>query len=243
MPDAPVAARWQPRPGTTWQWQLQGTIDTTVDAMVFDIDLFESPQSVIDQLHTQGRKVICYFDTAYEPNRPDSAQLAPYRGDPISGWPGQYWLDIRVPAVQAVMIARIELARTKHCDAIEPDDVDVTTNDTKLHITPAQQLAFIQLLGTEGHDRDLAVALKNDLDQVTMLVDALDFAVNEECFKYTECDQLAPWIAANKPVFQTEYTAGDLATLGQTICPKAHTAHFDTNIKHLDLGVPRYPCP
>jgi hypothetical protein len=30
-----------------------------------------------------------------------------------------------------------------------------------LHITPAQQLALIQLLGTEGHNRDLAVALKN----------------------------------------------------------------------------------
>jgi hypothetical protein len=29
--------------------------------------------------------------------------------------------------------------------------------------------------------------------------------------------QLAPWIAANKAVFQTEYTAGNRATLGATV--------------------------
>ncbi len=37
-------------PGTEWQWQLQGTIDTSIDVPYYDIDLFDSPQATIDQL-------------------------------------------------------------------------------------------------------------------------------------------------------------------------------------------------
>ena len=29
--------------GSTWHWQLQGAIDTTVDADAYDIDLFDTP--------------------------------------------------------------------------------------------------------------------------------------------------------------------------------------------------------
>ncbi len=234
--------RWMPAPGTSWQWQIQGTIDQSVDAAVFDLDVFDTPQATIDALHAAGKHVVCYFDTAYEPNRPDSAMLEPYRGDPIDGWPGQFWLDIRVKAVQDVMLARLDLAKQKQCDGVEPDDVDVTTNDTMLHITPAEQLAFIQMIAAAGHARGLAVALKNDLDQVAELVDLVDFAVNEQCFTYTECDTLAPFIAKHKAVFQTEYTAGDLAAKGATVCPGAIQRDFDTLIKHLDLGAERFSC-
>ena len=101
---------YRPSPGTSWQIQLTGRLDTSVDADIFDIDLFETSPADIAALHASGRKVICYFDTAYESYRPDSAQLAPYRGNPIEGWPGQYWLDIREPAVVDVMLARIALA-------------------------------------------------------------------------------------------------------------------------------------
>lgn len=239
--------RWQPTPGTSWQWQLQGTIDTSVDAAVFDIDLHDAPQAVIDELHAAGKHVICYFDTAYEPGRPDSDELLPYIGDPIDGWPGQYWLDIREPVVRDVMIRRLQLAADKRCDGVEYrlveyDDVDVASNDTMLGITPDEQLEFIRLLAREGHARGLAVGLKNDLEQVTALVGDMDFAVNEQCFEYDECDLLDPFVAANKAVFGTEYTEGDLATLGATVCPRANAKNFDTLIKHLDLGVERHPC-
>ena len=29
-----------PKPGVTWQWQLTGTVDTSVDAQMYDVDLF-----------------------------------------------------------------------------------------------------------------------------------------------------------------------------------------------------------
>src|SRR5262245_15557289 len=52
---------WAPHPGTSWQWQLQGTIDTSYNVEMYDIDLFDVPQSTIDGLHAAGRRVICYF--------------------------------------------------------------------------------------------------------------------------------------------------------------------------------------
>ena len=156
----------------------------------------------IDELHAAGRKVVCYFDTAYEPSRPDSDQLEPYRGNPIDGWPGQYWVDFREPAVVDVMKARIALAADKGCDGIEADD----------------------------------------LEDVDALLEVSDFAINEECFEYDECDALSPFIAAGKAVFHVEYTDGDLAEKGEEICPEATALGFDTLIKHLDLDAERYSC-
>lgn len=229
-------------PGTSWQWQLTGTIDTSVDAGVFDLDLFETPQATIDALHASGRKVICYFDTAYEPNRPDSAQLAPYRGNPVQGWPGQYWLDFRQSAVRTAMAARFDLAVSKRCDAVEPDDVDAIDNMPGFPLTDADQLDFCHFLAREAHARALGVALKNDLAQVPQLVTDFDFAVNEECFQYSECERLLPFIQAGKAVLQVEYTAGALETKAAQICPQANALDFDTLIKHHDLDPPRRPC-
>ena len=39
---------------------------------MYDIDLFDAPQEVIDQLNGDGRVVICYFSAGtYEDWRPD----------------------------------------------------------------------------------------------------------------------------------------------------------------------------
>ncbi|MFE6489181.1 endo alpha-1,4 polygalactosaminidase, partial [Streptomyces sp. NPDC057757] len=45
----PKQGRWQPRPGTAWQWQLSGQIDTSVDVPVYDIDGFESSAAVVER--------------------------------------------------------------------------------------------------------------------------------------------------------------------------------------------------
>ncbi|OYT94293.1 MAG: endo alpha-1,4 polygalactosaminidase, partial [Pseudomonas sp. PGPPP3] len=52
---------WQPTPGTSWQIQLQGNINTSYAVQMYVIDLFDAPQTVIDNLHGRGIKVICYF--------------------------------------------------------------------------------------------------------------------------------------------------------------------------------------
>ena len=37
---SPVDTYWKPSAGISWQWQITGTVDTNVNAEVFDIDLF-----------------------------------------------------------------------------------------------------------------------------------------------------------------------------------------------------------
>src|SRR4029079_13653563 len=70
---APAGTRWQPHPGTSWQIQLQGTLDTSVAASVYDIDLFDTSASTIAVLRAAGRRVICYFSAgSYEDWRPDA---------------------------------------------------------------------------------------------------------------------------------------------------------------------------
>ena len=68
MPE-PVNCRncYKPKKGVTWQWQLQGTVDTTIDAELYEIDL-DVEQKVIDSLHQDGRKVIAYFSAGSAEN-------------------------------------------------------------------------------------------------------------------------------------------------------------------------------
>ena len=236
-------ARWAPQLTDSFQYQLSGKLDTRLDADIFDIDLYETSTSDIDALHAQGRKVVCYFDTAYEPYRPDAKQLEPYRGGPIAGWPGQYWVDLREPAVVAVMLARLDMAQRKHCDGVEGDDVDARNNQPGFPLTAADQQAFIRKLAAAAHARGLAYGLKNDLDDVAALLDDVDFEVNEECFQYEECETLTPFVRAGKPVFNIEYSDGDLGEKAKQICPEAKRLGMKSLIKHIDLDAARYACP
>jgi hypothetical protein len=226
----------------SWQIQLTGDIDTSVNAQVYDLDLFETSASAIAQLHAAGRKVICYFDTAYESYRPDASKLEPYRGNPISGWPGQYWVDIREPGVMEVMTSRLALAQSKGCDAVDADDVDGRSNNPGFPISAADQRSFVMQLSAAAHARGLAFGLKNALEDLPALMDAADFAVNEECFAYDECAALSPLVAAGKAVFQIEYAEGSLQARANEVCERANTLGFDTIIKRLDLDAERLPC-
>jgi len=235
------ASVWRPAPGTSWQWQLSGTIDTSIDVRMYDIDLFDAPQATIDKLHHDGRVVICYFSAgSYEEWRPDAADFpAQVLGKDLDGWPGERWLDVRAQAVRDIMQRRLDLAVAKGCDGVELDNVDGYQNDSGFPLTAADQLAYNRFLATEAHARGLSVGLKNDLDQVNQLFADFDWALNEECFKYDECDALLPFIRAGKAVFQVEY--GN-ASLAERICPQANALNFDTLIKKLELDAWRVPC-
>ena len=86
---------------------------------MYDIDLFQTPQSTIDKLHADGRKVICYFSAgSYENWRPDIAAFpTTVKGKDLQGWEGEQWLDIRqIDLLSSVMLARLDLAVSKNCD-------------------------------------------------------------------------------------------------------------------------------
>jgi hypothetical protein len=232
---------WRPRPGTTWQWQLTGPIDTSVDAAMYDVDLEETPDSVLAALRDEGRVVICYLSAGtHENGRPDVDMVpAVARGKTLDGWPDERWYDIRHPAVRALYVRRLDRAVARGCDGVEPDNVDAYDNDSGFPLSAADQLEFNRFLASEAHARGLSVGLKNDVEQVPALVDVFDWALDEECAAEDECDTLAPFIAAGKAVFHVEY--GD-AGLAAQVCPDANRRNFDTLIKRLDLDAWRVAC-
>ncbi len=236
----PTPTWWQPVPGTSWQIQYSGTLDTSLDVQVYDIDLFDTPQSVIDTLHADGRKVICYFSAgSWEDWRSDAGDFpAGVLGNSLEDWPGEKWLDIRqVDLLAPIMRARLDLAVSKHCDGVDPDNVDGYTNDTGFPLTADDQLTYNRFLSTEAHARGLAIGLKNDLGQIPDLLADFDWALNEECFSYNECDLLTPFVQANKPVFGVEYNF-DTADF----CPQANAMNFDFLKKHWNLDAWRVAC-
>ena len=233
---------WRPKVGSSWQIQYAETLDSSVDVQIYDIDLVDNSAEKIAALQAQGRKVICYFDTAYEAWRPDAKALAPYKGNPLDGWPDQYWVDIRQAGVFEVMLKRLDLAKAKHCDGVDPDDVDARSNNPGFPLSAQDQQDFIKKIADAAHMRGLAVGLKNDLEEIGALLDHVDFAVNEECFDNEECQLLMPFIAAGKPVFNVEYTDGDMQAKSETLCPVSKNYKFSTLIKRLNLNAERYAC-
>jgi hypothetical protein len=234
-------AAWTPTPGMTWQWQLTGTVDQSVDATMFDVDLFDTPAETVSSLHAAGRRVICYVSAGtFESWRPDASLFpASVKGNAVSGFQDEKWLDIRRWSVlQPILEARMDLCTSKGFDGIELDNVDGYTNRTGFPLTAAEQLAFNRDLASSAHARNLSVALKNDIDQVPDLVGQFDWALNEQCFEYGECSALQPFVEAHKAVFNVEY---NLATA--SFCPQAETLGFSSMRKHLSLDAYRVACP
>jgi hypothetical protein len=210
--DAGAPGWWKPTVGMTWDWQLTSPIDQTADVEVYDIDLFDNDAKVVAQLHAKGRKVVCYVNLgAYEDWRADAKDFPKsVIGDPYHGFPGENWLDIRkIDLLAPIVRARLDLAKQKGCDAVEPDNMNGYSTETHepsgFPLTYDDQLKYNRFVAAEAHARGMAVALKNDLFQVKDLVADFDFSVNEQCFEYDECNYLVPFIAAGKPVFQAEY--------------------------------------
>ena len=231
---------WQPSPGTSWQWQLTGEIDTNFDVQMYDLDLFDVPESTIAGLHLDGRVVICYFSAgSWENWRSDKDDFPPeVLGNNLAGWPGERWLDIRaLYAIRPIMGARLDLAAQKNCDGVEPDNVDGYTNNSGFPISYADQIAYNTWLADQAHQRGLSVGLKNDLDQIGDLLSLFDWALNEECNIYQECDLLFPFVQSGKAVFGVEYEV-DTADF----CPQMNDLDFDFMKKNWDLDAWREAC-
>jgi hypothetical protein len=225
---------WRPAPGTTWQWQLQGELNTSWDVEMYDVDLFNTPAAVIEQLRADGRIVICYFSAgSHEDWRPDADQFpAEVLGARLDEWPGERWVDIReIEALAPIMLARLDLAEEKGCHGVEPDNVDGFSNRTGFPLSAEDQIIYNRWLAEAAHARGLSIGLKNALDLIPDLVDDFDWALNEQCFQYEECEALLPFIAQSKAVFGVEYE-GDPADY----CSQALAMRFSWLTKTYDLA-------
>jgi len=226
--------------------------------------------AAVNALHTAGDKVIGYIDAGTaETWRPDYPQYQSFNsscggclfGKPVSGFRDEFWLNINTnvsgtnpntgqteTAQQFILdelAARLAKARSAGADAVEFDNVDGYQNKTGLAISAATQEEFDAAIANLAHANGFAVGLKNDLGQANDLQPYFDFAINEQCWQYRECNFPAPglqaWPSADgKAVFNVEYK---LTTT--KFCPQANSASYNFNsiLKDVNLfDVPYTPC-
>ena len=236
----PAPGCWHPAVQTSWQIQLSAKIDTNVAVQMFEIDMFDHEKDgMVGKLHAKGAKVLCYVSAgSWEDWRPDASSYPAVVKGNSNGWPGEKWVDIRrLDILGPILEARMNRCDAAGFDGIDFDNVDGYTNTTGFPLTADDQLAFNTWLANEAHERGLAVALKNDLDQIPTLVPYFDMAVNEQCAQYKECALLTPFVQAGKPVFQIEYSL----TIPK-FCPAANQMNFNALKKKMSLNAYRVAC-
>lgn len=128
--------------GTTWDILLSTTPDLTsslsssspssadTNFQVIDVDLFDTSAATIAELKKDYR-VICYFSAGTREGwRPDVKEFeegdfgGAVEGGPNGAWPDETWLDVTSENVRRIMKGRLEKAREKGCDAVDPDNID-----------------------------------------------------------------------------------------------------------------------
>jgi hypothetical protein len=235
--------------------------------MVYDFDLYRDGRGgAVDRhpnrrgvraVHASGGYAICYVDAGgIENYRPDFARFKRWNrshgrsllGKPFSKrFPDERWANVGGKAQRRFLLRMMD-RRTAKCaragfDAVEYDVVAAHESGRKVtgwKVSYRDQLAYNRGLARIAHHRGLAVGLKNDLSQVKDLVRDFDFAINEECFTYDECELLTPFVEAAKPVFHVEYTN----SRGE-FCATTEALGFNSIRKGANFGLrplPYKPC-
>lgn len=218
------ASKWKPGASTTWQLQLTGTLNTNYNVTAYDADLVDTSAASIAKLKAAGRKVVCYFSAGSAEN----------------------WLDIRSANVRAVMVGRLDLAKAKGCDGVDADNVDGYTHRTGFALTAQDQLDYNRFLADQAHARNLAIGLKNAVEQLSALEPWFDFAINEQCHEYSECGGYSVFLSKNKPVLNVEYKREFATNSGgarDRLCAASAAMGMHTLVLPLPLdGTARYSC-
>ncbi len=217
---------------TKWNYVLSKTPDLSIRAGLYDIDGFDNSAGTVSSIHGVGSLAVCYISAGtWEDWRPDANQFPASIKGKENGWPGEKWLDIRqIAFLDPIMRNRIAICKSKGFDAVEFDNVDGYTNKSGFPLNYNDQLKYNIYLANLAHSAGLLVGLKNDTDQVKDLWPYFDFAVNEQCFQYGECNSLMPFIAANRPVFNVEYKLSSAQ-----FCLAAKNMKFSSIKKKIDL--------
>jgi hypothetical protein len=239
------------RPGTSWNWQIDGSVDINVldsakgAQKMLDIDMENATASQISAIKAKGIVAICYIETgALESYRPDAGSFpAAVLGKGMPGYASERYLDIRSQAVKDLVVKRLDRAKAKGCDGIEPDIDDSYfegSGTTGFPLTYADQVNFNKYVAAAAHARGMSIGLKNGADAkfVTDMQPYTDWALNEQCNQYSECGAYSAFIKAGKAVFQVEYS---LSTT--QFCAADNAANFDGLKKDESLGAtPRTAC-
>lgn len=222
--------------GESFVYSINGSVGDKYAVKNVFVDLFDASNSRISNLKKSGKRVICYFSAgSYENWRSDRAEFQksaakPAIGKALDGWDGENWLDYRNTAIQKIMASRIQKAKDKGCDGIDPDNVDGHMNKTGFPLTSRDQYSYLSFLSQKAHSLGLKIGLKNSAETSKNLEPLVDFVVIEECNKYKECGAYSAFKAAGKAQFQIEYQS-----LSSKLCTNAVAAKASLIFSNLEL--------
>jgi endo-alpha-1,4-polygalactosaminidase (GH114 family) len=241
-------AIWQPKTGIKWQIQLENAVEDIAIADIFDIDMFDNTAAKISEIHKQDAKVICYFSAGtYEDWRPDANKFTDSDfGNALEDWPGERWLNLHSSNVRKIMQSRLDLAKQKGCDGVDPDNIDAYGNDNGLDLTEADSIDYLNFLASEAHSRGMSIGLKNGGDIIPSVIEKMQWSVNEQCAQYDECDVYAAFTDVGKPVFHIEYAdeievnnklkvRAVTSSQKSAACDAKSAENFSTVIKNMEL--------
>ena len=206
---------------------VNGSTAPATDPTVLDIDGFDNTGSdnanesgslassnspVVAELHALGDHVVCYIDVGTAENwRPDFSEFPAALLGASNGWAGERWLDTNpsgpdYATLQRIMTARFEMCKNNGFDAVEPDNLDGAVNGTGFNITTAEGDQYAEWVANEIHSLRMAVAQKNFETQSSVLEPYFDFVIEEQCYQYGDCTDLAPYYENGKAVLEVNYT-------------------------------------
>ncbi len=235
------APQFLPSPGTTWQVQLTGTLDSSFDVQFYELDLFALDPKDVQTLHDAGRALGCYVSVgSAEPWRPDYANFpSSALGKPLADYPQELWLDVRDAGVRQVMTQRLQLAASSGCQAVELSNLQAYSEDSGFPLTQADELSYAQSLIEQCHALGLSAGISAGDDLVPALVPSADWGLTEECLSYDDCAAWQPFTNAGKAVFMIEYGSSKDAPV---LCPEAAKLGFSLAIKRRALDAFRVGC-
>lgn len=223
----------------TWDWQLQGPYDLSVDVDVIDLDPDEVTAAQVAALNERGVGTIAYVSVGTLENWRNDKGAFPDRvvGNTYGDWPDEKFLDIRdLDALLPLMEQRFQTAADMGLTAIEPDNMDVYINESGFDISADDTVLYITSLADIAHDLGLEMGQKNVPELTPQLVDILDFMVAEACYADGWCDDTLLYIEAGKPVFDVEYT--DTNVDWAAACSYAQSVGISMILHDRDLAGP-----
>jgi hypothetical protein len=117
----------KPTAGASWNIQLESVPSASAadddKYQIWDFDMADAPTELIQAFHLKNRSVICYFSAgSWEKYRSDAGSFPEAAiGKVMEGWPDEKWVDVRNEGVRDVMRKRIQEAKQKGCDGVDPD--------------------------------------------------------------------------------------------------------------------------
>ncbi len=221
-----------------WDWQLTEPYDFSVRVEKLVLDADAPSSSDLAKLRERGVEPICYISVGtWEEYRSDAGDFPDaVLGNPLPDWPGERYVDVRAPALVAIMKARLDACAAKGFQGVEADNIDAFENNSGFGLTREDSLTYIRDLAAHAKRLGLSFGQKNATSLAADLAEELDFLMVESCFEYHFCDEVAPYLKLDKDVLAIEYEDAGLDWTAIRAEAKARGLHLLLKQREVSAG-------